>query len=310
MNIESQELWDNIIENFHKQNPKFDENNSNHHINIGTELTTKSAMSLTNGPTLYITNKLDNISKYFLMKSNIDSNILNEIEDKINKNNDINDILLQKQKDYEDKTEKYKDNENIMINMRFPQDIMDLYHEIQVLQDKIQQLQIENKFIPNTKDHYELWNNNKTVPYSMSDVYCGSIRDNIINSISQLSTLHHKYKILLLMGIGVFSYDTLDGIENHHYSKELHDLENNDYVEIMKHLAENKELYLILAHSDYIYGTNYQFSHCYLGKDIKDLSQEKIIQCIGRIGRQDKTNILVSGLDVMNKLIHFIVFLN
>ena len=65
-------------------------------------------------------------------------------------------------------------------------------------------------------------------------------------------------------------------------------IENNKYVEIIKKLAEQKSLYLILADSDYIYGTNYQFSHCYLSKDMKNLSQEKIIQCIGRVGRQEK----------------------
>ena len=64
--------------------------------------------------------------------------------------------------------------------------------------------------------------------------------------------------------------------------------ESNKYVEIIKSLAENKSLYLVIADSDYIYGTNYQFSHCYLGKDIQDISQEKIIQCIGRIGLKEK----------------------
>ena len=64
--------------------------------------------------------------------------------------------------------------------------------------------------------------------------------------------------------------------------------DNNDYVEVMKGLADQKSLYLIIANSDYIYGTNYQFSHCYLGKDMKNMSQEKIIQCIGRIGRQER----------------------
>ena len=59
-------------------------------------------------------------------------------------------------------------------------------------------------------------------------------------------------------------------------------------MECIKKLAEEKSLYLIIANSDYIYGTNYQFSHCYLGKDMKNMSQEKIIQCIGRIGRQEK----------------------
>ena len=46
----------------------------------------------------------------------------------------------------------------------------------------------------------------------------------------------------------------------------------------MKELAENKSLYLIIANSDYIYGTNYQFRYCHLGKDMKNMTQEKVIQ--------------------------------
>jgi hypothetical protein len=57
------------------------------------------------------------------------------------------------------------------------------------------------------------------------------------------------------------------------------------YTEIMKDLAQNQRLYLIIASTDYIYGTNYQFCHGYLGKDLSDISQEKIIQALGRIGR-------------------------
>jgi hypothetical protein len=53
----------------------------------------------------------------------------------------------------------------------------------------------------------------------------------------------------------------------------------------MKDLAQNQRLYLIIASTDYIYGTNYQFCHGYLGKDLNDISQEKIIQALGRIGR-------------------------
>ena len=166
MSIDSQEQWESICKKYEESYPSYNGEHKNRHLDIGTELTTNSAQSLTNGPTLYITNKLDNISKYLLMKSNIDGKVMDSIEDKINQNNDINDILLQKQKDYEDKTEKYKDNENVMTNMRFPQDILDLYHEIQVLQDKINPLQIQSKYIPNTKDHYQLWNNNDEVSYS------------------------------------------------------------------------------------------------------------------------------------------------
>ena len=54
----------------------------------------------------------------------------------------------------------------------------------------------------------------------------------------------------------------------------------------MKKLAEQQKLYLIIASSDYIYGTNYQFCHGYLSKDMC-LTQEKIIQALGRIGRNN-----------------------
>ena len=70
------------------------------------------------------------------------------------------------------------------------------------------------------------------------------------------------------MGIGVFSTHT-----------------STRYTEIMKDLAKSKKLYLIIASSDYIYGTNYQFDHCYLGKDLQNMTQEKIIQALGRVGR-------------------------
>jgi membrane-associated HD superfamily phosphohydrolase len=54
----------------------------------------------------------------------------------------------------------------------------------------------------------------------------------------------------------------------------------------MKKLADQQKLYLIIADSDYIYGTNYQFCHGYLSKDL-ELTQEKIIQALGRIGRNN-----------------------
>jgi len=75
-------------------------------------------------------------------------------------------------------------------------------------------------------------------------------------------------KMLLLMGIGTFD-------------------NNSDvrYLEIMKELAYEQKLYIIIASTDYIYGTNYMFSHGYVGKDLTNMTQQKIIQAMGRIGR-------------------------
>jgi hypothetical protein len=82
--------------------------------------------------------------------------------------------------------------------------------------------------------------------------------------------IENIWKVLLMMGIGVMT-DQANS--------------NKTYTEIMKDLAQNQRLYLIIASTDYIYGTNYQFCHGYLGKDLSDISQEKIIQALGRIGR-------------------------
>jgi hypothetical protein len=84
-----------------------------------------------------------------------------------------------------------------------------------------------------------------------------------------LTGVNNLWKVLLMMGIGVFI--------NH---------ENIKYTEIMKQLADEQKLYMIIASSDYIYGTNYQFCHGYLSKDL-NLTQEKIIQAMGRIGRNN-----------------------
>jgi hypothetical protein len=84
-----------------------------------------------------------------------------------------------------------------------------------------------------------------------------------------LNGVENTWKVLLMMGIGVFI--------NH---------ENITYTEIMKRLADEQKLYMIIASSDYIYGTNYQFCHGFLSKDL-NLTQEKLIQAMGRIGRNN-----------------------
>ena len=72
-----------------------------------------------------------------------------------------------------------------------------------------------------------------------------------------------------MLGIGVFTQH-----------------KSSAYTEIMKKLADQQKLYLIIADSDYIYGTNYQFCHGFISKDL-NLTQEKIIQAMGRIGRNN-----------------------
>ena len=96
------------------------------------------------------------------------------------------------------------------------------------------------------------------------------------------------WKLLLLMGIGALKLDN-----------------DSAYNEIMKDMAQKQQLYLIIASSDYIYGTNYQFCHGYLSKDLENMTQEKTIQAFGRIGRsnaQQDYSIRLRSDTFLNKL--------
>ena len=104
---------------------------------------------------------------------------------------------------------------------------------------------------------------------NITGAFSSNIDENIVSEIMSLNGIEDIWKVLLMMGIGVFI--------NH---------ENITYTEIMKKMADEQKLYMIIASSDYIYGTNYQFCHGYLSKDL-DLTQEKIIQAMGRIGRNN-----------------------
>ena len=80
----------------------------------------------------------------------------------------------------------------------------------------------------------------------------------------------NHYKFLVMMGIGV-----------------LEKSKDKKYEELVKRLAQKQQLYLIITSSDYIYGTNYQFCHGFIGKDLQNMTQQKLIQSMGRIGRNN-----------------------
>jgi len=135
--------------------------------------------------------------------------------------------------------------------------------EITTLKTMTKNATIDDLFIPNRIAHLSKW------AQGLSDLgaFTSDIEEEDIISIMLLKDVDDSWKILLLLGIGVFT-----------------EHKSSSYTEIMKKLADQQKLYLIIADSDYIYGTNYQFCHGYLSKDL-GLTQEKIIQALGRIGR-------------------------
>jgi hypothetical protein len=85
-----------------------------------------------------------------------------------------------------------------------------------------------------------------------------------------LLNIDNNLKVLLLLGIGVFVKEP-----------------SPSYMEIMKILADEQRLFIIIASTDYIYGTNYQFCHGIIGKDLTNMTQQKTLQAMGRIGRNN-----------------------
>ena len=144
--------------------------------------------------------------------------------------------------------------------------LLQLQDQIDMCRTMIKHAALNDIFIPNRLAHISKWAED-VKPLLKS--FTSDIEDETIVSIMLLKNVEDSWKILLLLGIGVFT--------NH---------ESFQYTEIMKKMADQQKLYMIIADSDYIYGTNYQFCHGYLSKDMV-LTQEKIIQAMGRIGRNN-----------------------
>ena len=247
----------------------------------GILLTTSDAHTLTDGPTIFLAKDVKKIGNYYIKYSNISKKVFNEITQRIEHNNKITEELVKKQKILEDKTAenedtgggkhsalkqktKSKDTGDKKAERREKEDpeIRELTREIEKLRKTIVSVKLPEVNIPNTKTHQEYWTREMS-----SKAFVSEIDEEIVCDIMELDVEDHK-KVLLLMGIGMF--DTHNNVK---------------YAEIMKALAYSQRLYLIIASDDYIYGTNYSFCHGFIGKDLTHMTQQKIIQALGRIGR-------------------------
>ena len=259
----------------------------------GVYFTTKDAHTLTDGPTILISNDIEKIAKFCIQQANIPSLVMDDIMKKIEYNNVINERLheLESQLDaIKENAEKRVKNEvsgfngkqkiagrsksnkdSKKFNKEVPAEfeskgeISKLTQEINALRLMIKSASLNDTFIPNRKMHLDKW----AEDIESKSCFTSNIDEQIVCDIMALKGVDNAWKVLLMMGIGVFI--------NH---------ENVTYTEIMKKLADQQKLYMIIATSDYIYGTNYQFCHAFLSKDL-DLTQEKIIQAMGRIGRNN-----------------------
>ena len=231
-------------------------------------VTTKDAHSLTDGPTLFLTANVEKIAQFCMKTANIPEDQATILLSAIDHNQRISELIYQKEKDYEDGTKKDEGKDRKLAEGRVDANMKTIMKEIEALRSKIIEVKLNDLFIPNRKEHMEKWSPQNREKLGKS--FTCNIEEKYVEKIMELPNVDNIWKMLLLMGIGVFA--------NH---------VNANYVEIMKMLADEKKLFMIVATTDYIYGTNYQFCHEYISKDLADISQEKCLQALGRVGRRN-----------------------
>jgi hypothetical protein len=186
--------------------------------------------------------------------------------EKIEKNNQLQIKLDALDNDLQDKLGKEIDKTKKMEKEQFNGETRAVLNQINSLRGQIQVVAMDKVYVPNTQPHQRLWTKNETMN---NRAFIPVITETVVKQIMACN-VSTQMKMLLLLGIGTFQRDA-----------------DIQYMEIMKELAHAQKLFIIIAGSDYIYGTNYQFCHGFVGKDLMNMTQQKIIQAMGRIGRNN-----------------------
>ena len=234
----------------------------------GILITTEDAHTLTDGPSIYLAENIENVGKFYIAQTKIPARVLDSVMEKIEHNNAVNKKINELEKKIEEKeTKTESDTKDKRASGKETssgsKEVREMVEQINELRNQILVSNIDSVYIPNTTHHQQMWVHGDKV----TNAFVPNIDDESIRIIMALDVTSQQ-KLLLLLGIGMFVNQP-----------------NIQYMEIMKKLASTQKLFLIIAASDYIYGTNYPFCHGFIGKDIANMTQQKTIQALGRIGR-------------------------
>ena len=270
---EKRELWPILYETMQKQRMKAHDSNVN--------IVTTDAHTLTDGPTIFLANDVNKIAQFYIQSANIPEIVIKNIMEKITFNRKLNEQIRVLEKDLEDATgisssgaskddkkeKSKKDKMNSKNEDSSSSEIKKLKQKISKLSTSVQTVIMDPMYVPNTRDHLYKYAT-KFNPGQMTNAFTSDISEETVEQIMLIPDILDYWKLLLLIGIGVFS-----------------EHKSIRYTEVMKKLAQDHKLFMIIASSDFIYGTNYQFCHGYIGKDLETMSQEKCVQAMGRVGR-------------------------
>ena len=239
-------------------------------------LSTTDAHTLTDGPTIYLTEHVDKVAAFMLQTAKIPTVVMSDIMETIDFNTRVLEEITKTEKLIKDlegesadtnggsgsgadekKTRKFTS------DTRVNPETDRLHIKVEELKKSVKYTALHELFVPNRLEHLKRWTSHTAI----TNEFTSFVEDDIVEQIMLLNVANH-WKLLLLMGIGAITNAT-----------------DQKYTDIMKTLAKHQKLYLIITATDYIYGTNYQFCHGYIGKDLEGMTQEKAIQSMGRIGR-------------------------
>jgi len=237
----------------------------------GISLTTSDAYTLTDGPTIFLAEDVNKVGNFYIQQTNIAESVFQNILAKISRNNEVvaridrleSDILV---KETKTGTDAKDDKTAARESGRLCKESQAWMAEINKLRKELRAIGLDPMYVPNSRPHQAIWTPDKEVH---ENAFVANIDETTVKDIMQLN-VSNNYKVLLLLGIGLFTNEP-----------------NVQYMEIMKKLADEQRLFIIIASSDYIYGTNYQFCHGFIGKDLMNMTQQKTLQAMGRIGRNN-----------------------
>jgi hypothetical protein len=233
-------------------------------------LTTTDAYTITDGPAIYLADDVNKVAQFYMQSAAIPAQVTQDIMRTIQFNSDLNMKIALLERELQDaggvkdedaeKTKQKRKNEKAIVDPEMRR----ITQEIQTTLSLVKSITLDPQYVPNTNDHvYKIHRGEKP------RVFTCEISENTVEQIMLIDDIEDSWKLLLVMGIGVFAATN----------------KSVRYTEIMKELAAEQKLFCIIAATDYIYGTNYQFCHGYIGKDLAQMSQEKCIQAMGRVGR-------------------------
>ena len=234
--------------------------------NSSIRITTQDAHTLTDGPTIFLTDNVEKIAKFYLKDSKIPIEVIRESNCAIQYNNILMQRVNKLEKDIEDALAKDAEKDQKKSEARIPTEVKEMMQQADDMRKCVKPASLHEMFVPNKRAHIDKWAPNA----GQDNAYTSEISEAVVEKIMMLHDVDDSLKILLLMGIGV-----------------LVQHKSISYMEVMKALINQQKLYLIIASTDFIYGTNYQFCHGYISQDLKSMTQEKAIQALGRIGRKN-----------------------